>query len=194
MPSTLRFPRVFVTMCALGLAGALPIACAQGSSAIGLGGGTVEGGGGRESSGASSGEMSSSSSSSTSSSGHTSSSTSSSTSGFSSTSSSSSSSTSGTTSSGNPSSACDTGTCDSCQACSSNTTECSNDFNDCLSDSDCNDIVFCWECICGGDSTCLQNDCLPGEPTSSVDLFETWASCVVCACQQTCAIPASSCP
>jgi hypothetical protein len=189
MPATLRFPRAFATTCAIGLAAALPIACAQGSSGyglIGLGGDTVTGSGGRESSGASSGEMSSSSTSSSSSghtssssSGHTSSSTSSSTSGFSSSSSSSTSSSSG-------SSSCDNTDCNTCVTCAESLPSCALAFDDCVNDFGCTDILFCVECTCAaGDAVCVQQ-CIANDPGTSAGYFNAWLSCLACACQQTC--------
>jgi hypothetical protein len=63
-----------------------------------------------------------------------------------------------------------------------------NDFNECLNDFGCQDILFCWQCTCTpGDAACLQS-CIDNDPGTSADLFNTWASCVVCSCQSTCAV------
>jgi len=83
--------------------------------------------------------------------------------------------------------------CDNCQNCSSNLPTCSNLFNECLNDFGCSDILFCISCTCApGDSVCYQ-ECIAQDPGSSADLFNQYASCVVCACKFTCG-QESNCP
>ena len=184
MSSSLRLQRSFVTACAIAFVAAIPVSCAVGSSPydIGVGGSIGAGGTGlggatgtsSEVTSTSGGPKTSSSSSSTTTSGFTTS--------------------SSTSSSGGPSSSCDSSDCNTCQGCAQSLPTCDALFTECEFDFGCSDILYCWQCTCSpGDSACLQF-CIDQDAGPSADLFNQWASCVVCSCQQTCAIPAGSCP
>jgi hypothetical protein len=81
-----------------------------------------------------------------------------------------------------------------CQGCADNLPACTTLFSECENDRGCNEILFCWQCLCKpGDTQCLDG-CLALFPGTPAALFDQWAGCVVCSCQATCGVPASDCP
>ncbi len=200
---------------------AVPLACAHGSDSnsfgpAGVGGqtgttgalvvtvtstGSSEGRGGATSTGASPDGVTVVTSTNTTSSGFTST-----TSGFTSTSSGFTSTTSGFTSttsgftspssvgssSGGPSSACDgTGDCTLCGECAQ-CDVCFNQALDCEFDPDCSAILCCIANCPQGNQTCFT-DCINSDPAGQ-QLFTSYYDCLLCSCQEDCAVPAGTCP
>ncbi len=219
--STSALPRALVIAAALAVVAALPQACAEGttwnggltgpttgsggsadvttsttSGRAGLGG--MGGAGGAGGAGTTSGQFPDGA---TTAAGTTTSgfpSTSTTTSGFPSTSAatstsatSSSVSSTASSSSGGPSSACDSIDCDVCGECAG-CGPCISEALNCEFDNDCSTILCCSFFCSPNDAACLA-ECISEDPAGE-GLFNAYALCLLCACQQTCAVPAGTCP